>query len=199
MWTPRPWSGDWEREDAHAALAEIVIGASGPGGDADFRRFVLELRGRQRLTWSQFFAYRLRGGAGQTDGNLNEAAAADTTDASPRPDLPFAWRFRSGGIGTLRGHQFQEFAGDRELLGTLEYGLELPRQIRPILFIDSGRTWVGRERHGGGVGGSGPWLVDGGVGLQLGAGPLSGRLDLARDLRAERSTARLSFRLGFPF
>ena len=82
-------------------------------------------------------------------------------------------------------------------LGTLEYGLDLDRNWEPVLFVDGGKAWNESNHRTGGVGGSGPLALDGGLGLLLGSDAI--RIDVARDLRAEHAPARVSFRLSHTF
>lgn len=203
LWTARPKSEAWEREEADAALAEVMVGAVALGSEYDFFRLYLELRGRRRLTLGQFFGYKLALGAGEAEKIFPDKAADDVAPGFERPpaepDLPLPWQFRAGGVGTLRSQDFESSRGDRLVLLTLEYGFEAAPQVRPVLFLDTGRTWAAAFPRAGGLWNSGPFHVGGGVGLQLGTGPLSGRLDVARDLRENRAPARVTLRLGYPY
>ena len=55
--------------------------------------------------------------------------------------LPVQWEFQAGGIGTLRGHEFQQFHGDRTALATVEYSIDTGESIKTALFLDSGLAW----------------------------------------------------------
>ena len=107
--------------------------------------------------------------------------------------LPTQWQFFAGGVGSLRGHDFHEFAGDRLLLGTLEYGLDFGSAARPVLFVDGGKAWNESQDAGDGVAGSGKLALDGGVGFLFGSDGF--RVDVARNLRAERAAAIVTVRM----
>ncbi len=179
---------------AHAILAEMQA-AGGPLGDE--RRFVRvwgEMRGNRRVSSTQFVSYRIGGGW------TPEGEQPVTEDGSRDPSrLPEQWRFEAGGPGSLRGHEFQAFRGDRILLATLEYGLEPYGDLQPVMFVDWGKAWYQCQSESGGIGGSGPLEMGGGMGVAFGKGALAGRLDVARDLRAKRAPARVLLRLGVPF
>ena len=111
--------------------------------------------------------------------------------------LPRQWQFQAGGVGSLRGHDFQEFQGDRLALASLEYGVDVGANVAPVLFVDGGMAWNESKNANGGIAGSGPMALDGGIGLLLGADGL--RIDIARDLRKERAPARVTVRLANSF
>jgi hemolysin activation/secretion protein len=98
-----------------------------------------------------------------------------------------------GGIGTLRGHEFKEFAGDQFfLLNAEQYCRIRKRSLFVFAFLDCGAAWFG----------SGNWdrqrpALDGGVGIRLGEGPLS--LHVARDLRDGAAPVLCGVRLGGSF
>ena len=68
--------------------------------------------------------------------------------------LPFQKRFELGGLSTLRGFRFKEFAGDRLLLSNIEYNISPSifsrhfmffDDIRLIFFGDIGAAWYAEE------------------------------------------------------
>ena len=68
--------------------------------------------------------------------------------------LPFQKQFELGGISTLRGFDYKEFAGDRLLLANVEYNLSPSifsrdflffDDIRLIFFGDVGSAWYAKE------------------------------------------------------
>jgi hypothetical protein len=185
MWAFGPIPNVWEDANAHALLLDAQGSGGALGGPREFVRLWGELRGRQKLTPSQFLGYRLTGGT----------ATTGTLDAEGSR-LPRQWRFRAGGVGSLRGQEFDQYEGDRILLGTLEYGINPGYQLRPVLFLDWGKAW---NRSSDGTAGEVPYALDGGVGLQLGTGLTSARVDAARDLRAQRAPVRVTFRFGVPY
>jgi hypothetical protein len=189
IWAISAGSRTWEDKDTHVFLVDAQASGGSLGGERKFLRLWAEQRGRQRLTPFQFIGYRLAGGW-TPQGNPEGRSASR---------LPPQWQFQAGGIGSLRAHDFQEFRGDRVTLMTVEYGVIIKEKVRPVLFVDGGKAWNQEERLSGGIGGSGPMALDGGVGLQLGSGMTSARLDVARDLRVKRGPAWVSLRLSVPF
>lgn len=188
IWALSAGQESWENRSTHVFLTDAQASGGELGGEREFVRFWAEQRGRQRLTPSQFFGYRLAGG-------WTPRGTADTTGSR----LPAQWQFQAGGVGSLRAHEYQAFRGDRIALFTAEYGLVLDEKVRPVLFLDGGKAWNQVEDRSGGIGGSGPLALDGGLGFQLGEGPTSARLDIARNLRMKRSGAAVSFRVSMPY
>lgn len=175
---------------ALAPVPALLVDALWTGGELDaprtFMRLYGEHRGQVRLNRSQALGYRVGGG---------------TTLEGPRGEdesrLPLQWQFQAGGVGSLRGHDFQAFRGDRVVLLTAEYAIDVGGEVQPMLFLDSGKAWNEADDRAGGVFGSGPLELDGGLGLQLGRrGP---RVDVARDLRREHAEAKVSVRFALPY
>jgi outer membrane protein insertion porin family len=99
------------------------------GGDFDFALYQANIRRYNRLSGNQFLAFRVK--AGTTDRELS--------DIHPR-------RFYLGGIGTLRGYSFKEFAGDKMVLINAEYWIMTGWPlgfggIGLVFFADSGYAW----------------------------------------------------------
>jgi hypothetical protein len=98
-----------------------------------------------------------------------------------------------GGIGTLRGHQFQRFSGDQFFLVNAEQYCRLrKRSVYGFAFLDYGAAWFG----------SGNWgrqkpALDGGLGLRLGEGPLA--FHVAKNLRESGSPVLFGVRMGGTF
>jgi hypothetical protein len=177
------WGPDLDR----ALLVDAQWSGGELGGEERwFTRLWAEHRGWVEISPAQSVGYRVLGGA--------TPQGWTATDGSR---LPEQWQFQLGGVGSLRGHEFQEFRGDRVLLGTLEYGLDLETNVRPVLFVDGGMAWNESDQRSGGIAGSGPLAVDGGAGLLFGSDGL--RIDAARDLRAERAPVRVTMRLSQSF
>ena len=185
------WTGGgdrslWGPDLTRALLIDAIWSGGDLGGERWFTRVWAEHRGWIQISPAQSLGYRIQGG-GAPQGN----AAADGSL------LPVQWQFQAGGVGSLRGHRFQEFRGDRMLLGTLEYGLDVDANARPVLFVDGGMAWNESDDRNEGVAGSGPLALDGGVGVLFGSDGM--RIDVARDLRAVRAPARVSVRLSRSF
>lgn len=104
----------------------------------DFDRYIFDIRRYQPITYGENLDFRLRAG-------------------SSRGDLPFQLQFDLGGLSTLRGYKFKEFADDsvnqynRLLLGNIEYRIHGRRNplnsfmggdLSLILFADAGYVWA---------------------------------------------------------
>ena len=104
----------------------------------DFDRFIFDIRRYQPITYGENLDFRVRVG-------------------SSRGDLPPQFQFDLGGISTLRGYKFKEFAHDsanpynRLILGNIEYRIHgrrnplntfLGGDISLILFADAGYVWT---------------------------------------------------------
>ncbi len=186
--------GRWAREERRMSgpspMAAVSIDVQRiertPRGLAPFTRVWLEHRGEARLTPAQGIGYRFA--AGMTP------RGAAPSDGSR---LPRQWQFEAGGIGSLRGTKDGHFQGDRLALATAEYVLHFSPEFQTALFLDSGKAWDQSNDRSGGIAGSGRLALDGGVGVRVGNDGL--RIDVARDLRAERASARVTVRLSTPY
>ncbi|MBK8231625.1 MAG: BamA/TamA family outer membrane protein [Candidatus Eisenbacteria bacterium] len=200
---PEIESGDWSTLSVRAAwseaprrlqestplrslFVETQWGGGVLGDGRAFTRVWAEHRGSAYLSPSQSIGYRVGGG-------FAPVGIVDSTGSR----LPTQWQFQAGGVGSLRGHKFREFVGDRTVLGTVEYQIDPADGFQTSLFIDTGLAWNESAAEGGGIGGSGPLALDGGIGLTLGTQGL--RIDVARDLRKERAPARITARLSLPY
>lgn len=103
----------------------------------DFDRYIVDIRRYQPITYGENLDFRLRAG-------------------SSRGDLPTQLQFDLGGLSTIRGYKFKEFANDsinefnRMLLGNIEYRIHGRRnplnrfmggEVSLILFADAGYVW----------------------------------------------------------
>jgi hypothetical protein len=101
----------------------------------DFTLFGFEITRYNRLSRHQLLDFRLKGGI------------ADNS-------LPLQYKFYLGGIGSLRGYKFQEFAGgDKMILANVEYKIapdikyEIADNVRLgistnlVIFVDTGYVW----------------------------------------------------------
>ncbi len=104
-----------------------------PDEIVNFDRYLIDIRRFQPIGHGENIDFRLRAG-------------------SARGYLPLQYRFDLGGISTLRGYEFKEFAdGDRMILGNLEYriygggglldDIDLFDDLNLILFGDAGLVW----------------------------------------------------------
>lgn len=185
-WTGGKDRSIWGPDLRRALLVDVIWSGGDLGGERWFTRVWAEHRGWIQISPAQSLGYRIQGG-GTPQGVV----------ASDQSLLPVQWQFQAGGVGSLRGHRFQEFRGDRLILGTLEYGLDVDANARPVLFLDGGMAWNESDNRAGGIAGSGPLALDGGIGVLFGCDGL--RVDVARDLRARRAPARVSLRLERSF
>lgn len=172
--------------EPRTVLAEAQWGGGVLGDGRAFTRLWGEHRGYVALSPSQTVGYRMTGGFAPV-GSRGMGASR----------LPEQWQFQAGGIGSLRGHRFQEFSGDRLLLGTIDYQIDPGDAIKTALFLDTGMAWNEADHQSGGIAGSGPLALDGGLGITLGDERI--RIDVARDLRRERASARVTARLSVPY
>lgn len=188
FWATHQGRSLWGEGSGPAVFVDAQWSGGALGGERWFTRLWAEHRGDVRLSPAQHLRYRVSGG-------MTPQGIEDETGST----LPPQWQFQAGGIGSLRGHRYQEYRGDRAVLGTLEYGLDFGTdvELEPVLFVDGGKAWNESDHQTGGVGGSGPLAMDGGLGLLLGSDAI--RVDVARNLRAERAPARVSVRLSHAF
>lgn len=95
---------------------------AGFGGDFDFQKYTVDGQRYVRAGRSQVWALRARYGIG--NGDISEFN-----------------QYRIGGQGSLRGYREDQFRGDREFLGTLEYRFPIVKKVQGALFTDWGGAW----------------------------------------------------------
>lgn len=95
---------------------------AGFGGDFDFQKYTVDGQRYIRAGHSQVFALRARYGVGT--GDISEFN-----------------QYRIGGQGSLRGYREDQFRGDREFLGTVEYRFPVVKKVQGALFTDWGGAW----------------------------------------------------------
>lgn len=95
---------------------------AGFGGDFDFQKYTVDGQRYIRAGRSQVWALRARYGIG--NGDISEFN-----------------QYRIGGQGSLRGYREDQFRGDREFLGTLEYRFPIVKKVQGALFTDWGGAW----------------------------------------------------------
>lgn len=95
---------------------------AGFGGDFDFQKYTVDGQRYIRAGRSQVWALRARYGIG--NGDISEFN-----------------QYRIGGQGSLRGYREDQFRGDREFLGTLEYRFPIIKKVQGALFTDWGSAW----------------------------------------------------------
>jgi outer membrane protein assembly factor BamA len=108
--------------------------------------------------------------------------------------LPHQSQYALGGIGTLRGFRFKEFAGgDKMLLLNAEYRMELKLGgLQGAFFVDSGEVFRHNEEFD-----IDRLHTNVGVGIQDSDGDI--RLDIAKAIKESDSPVRFTFRLNRTF
>ncbi|MCK4512752.1 BamA/TamA family outer membrane protein [bacterium] len=152
---------------------------SATGGDYDYRRTLLKTRRYFRLSPTQTLNVRVSWGV------------ANGTD------FPSHKLFHLGGMGNLRGYDYNEFEGKHLFFASVEYGVHVIEDLELIYFADAGRAWFGTA----------PTTYDSdemnyniGIGLRLGApGVGDVRVDVARPATTEDADIRVILRLETAF
>ena len=159
--------------------------------DFYFNQYILELRHYVTISRNERLDLRLKLG-------------------SAEGDLPVQKLFELGGISTLRGFDFKEYAGDRLLLANIEYNLSpsifsrdffLFDDIRLILFSDIGSAWFSNENskftEGFGILKFNSLKSDIGVAFSNWDGTV--RLNIAKRMDTNKDPMVLTFRIAKPF
>ncbi|MFC1717328.1 POTRA domain-containing protein [Candidatus Poribacteria bacterium] len=115
-----------KRNPNNGWLNTLSVEHAGLDSDFNFNLYKANIRRYNRLGRNQHFFLRVK---------------AATTDRS-LPGL-HPRKLYLGGIGTLRGYWFKEFAGDKMLLINAEYWIITgwPPGIGVVFFVDSGYAW----------------------------------------------------------
>lgn len=105
-------------------LGNISVEYAGKDLESDFNYtlYQFNITRYNRISSDHAFDFRIKGSL--------------STEKLPRQKL-----FYLGGIGTIRGYDFKEFAGDNMLLINLEYSLKISQHIWSLIFLDSGYTF----------------------------------------------------------
>ncbi len=166
------------------------------GGDAEFKRYVGDLR-----------RYQPVGRGTRVDLRLRLATA--------KGPLPSQYIYNLGGLGSLRGYGFKEFSGDRMVLFNAEYWIDAETHWRgqvPLddmgfgVFFDMGSAWWANNPRDpfdqldtlvgqGGVDGEMELVKSLGFAVALD----DVRFNLARPLDAEEDAWQFSLRFGRAF
>ncbi len=164
---------------------------SGLNSDFYFNQYIVELRHYIPISRSERLDFRTK--LGSSEG-----------------DLPGQKLFELGGISTLRGFQFKEFAGDRMIMANVEYVLSPSvfnrdflffDDIRMIFFGDIGSTWFSPENS--------KWTdgfnhlkfndMKSDIGIALSSWDGTIRLNLAKRTDTNVDPMVLTFRIAKPF
>ncbi len=152
---------------------------SATGGDYDYRKTLLRTRRYFRLSPTQTLNMRVSWGI------------ANGTD------FPSHKLFHLGGMGNLRGYDYNEFEGKHMFFASVEYGVHVIEELELIYFADAGRAWFGTAPT---EYASDEMNYDIGIGLRLdapGAGDV--RIDVARPATTEDADIRVILRLAATF
>jgi outer membrane protein assembly factor BamA len=158
-------------------LAEYAGGMT--GGDYDYRKTFLETHRYLRLSPTQTLNLRVSWGL------------ANGTD------FPSHKLFHLGGMGNLRGYDYNEFEGKHLFFASVEYGVHMIEDLEIIYFADAGRAWFGTAPV---EYSSDEMNYDVGIGVRLdapGAGDM--RIDVARPTTTEDADIRVILRLETVF
>lgn len=146
------------------------------GSDYEYRRISLDAARKLRISGTQVLA--LRGSWGIGSGT----------------DFPSHRLFYLGGLGTLRGYEYREFAGKNLFFASAEYGVRVRPSVEIIYFVDSGEVWYGTSGF--------EWddlKSSMGIGVRFEApGVGDVRINVARPMTTEEADTVVSLRLVFP-
>ncbi len=144
-------------------------------GDRTFKRYLIDLRRYQPVGPGSRLDLRLRG-------------------ATAKGRLPSQYRYRIGGLGSVRGYEDKVFEGDRVALLNAQYWLDMDRHwgwglpvdgVGVGVFFDAGAVWSAKDLSDP-FEGFDQLTVDGdfkrSVGLSIGSSNGGVRLDFARPL-----------------
>ncbi len=156
----------------------------------DYDRFVLDIRRYIPVGLKENFDFRLRVGTSR--------------GAVPQQSL-----FYLGGISTLRGYDYKEFAGNRMVLANIEYRLNSEDRLRDvllveefnlILFYDTGLAWFAEgDKLSDGFGSLSRSRLKSNIGVALSDPDGRVRLNLARRLDGRSKDLVVTFRINRAF
>jgi len=106
--------------------------------------------------------------------------------------LPAQKLWSTGGIGTLRGHDYKVFTGDQFFVMNAELYRRARKNLWAFTFLDAGTAWFGRDN----LSRQRPAL-DAGLGLRIADGPAA--ITVGKNLRDSGSKPLVGVRLGGSF
>ncbi|KAA3653236.1 MAG: hypothetical protein DWQ10_18605 [Calditrichaeota bacterium] len=186
------------RDDKDSPFSGWFITASGMWNKShdesayDYDRFILDLRRYIPLRYGENFDIRLRVGTG-------------------RGYMPRQHLFYLGGISTLRGFEYKDFAGDRLVLANIEYrfgnhsrrfrGDSILDPFNFILFFDTGRAWFAdsNDKYNQGFKQLSWDLMHSNIGIALTDDEGRVRLNIAKSVDAGPSDLIVTFRINRAF
>ncbi len=149
------------------------------GGDYDYDKVFLESRRYFRISPTQ--TLKLRASWGTASGTC----------------FPSHKLFHLGGIGNLRGYDYNEFEGKHLFFASLDYGVRASNDLEIIYFADAGRAWFSTAPVDYD---SDEMNYDVGIGIRIdapGAGNI--RIDVARPATTEDADIKVILRLDTVF
>ncbi|MFC2088883.1 BamA/TamA family outer membrane protein, partial [Calditrichota bacterium] len=169
----------------------MEVSNSGLNSDFYFNQYIFELRHYLPLSRRERLDFRLK--LGSSEGNL-----------------PFQKMYELGGISSLRGFQFKEFAGDRLILANFEYVLSPSvfsrdlfffDDVRLILFSDVGSTWFSSDNSKWNKGFDHLKFNDlkSDLGIALSSWDGTVRLNIAKRTDTNKNPMMITFRIAKPF
>ncbi|HKK82718.1 MAG TPA: BamA/TamA family outer membrane protein [Atribacterota bacterium] len=143
------------------------------GGDYTYRKYDLDLR---TYLSTDIFDDAERNDTRITNTINDGVLAMRAVGGFGDRELPSFAQYEIGGLGTVRGYDYKEFAGDSNLIFNVEYRFPLADNLQGVVFADLGNAWdfgesisIADLKFGKGVGirfdtAIGPISIDYGIG-----------------------------------
>jgi len=143
------------------------------GGDYTYRKYDLDLR---TYLSTDIFDDDERNDTRITNTINDGVLAMRAVGGFGDRELPSFAQYEIGGLGTVRGYDYKEFAGDSNLIFNVEYRFPLADNLQGVVFADFGNAWdfgesisIADLKFGKGVGirfdtAIGPISIDYGIG-----------------------------------
>jgi len=108
------------------------------GGDFTYRKYDLDLR---TYLSTDVFDEDKRDDSKITSTINDGVLAMRVVGGYGDRDLPSFAEYEIGGLGTIRGYEYKEFAGDLSLVFNIEYRFPLADNLQGVVFADWGNAW----------------------------------------------------------
>ncbi|MBN2396187.1 MAG: BamA/TamA family outer membrane protein [Candidatus Atribacteria bacterium] len=109
-------------------------------GDYDYRKYDVDLRAY--LSTDIFDEEDLKTQDSKLVNTINEGVIAlRAIGGFGNKDLPSFAKYEIGGLGTVRGYDYEEFVGDTSLVFNIEYRFPLSDNLQGVVFADWGNAW----------------------------------------------------------
>jgi len=109
------------------------------GGDYTYRKYNFDLR--TYLSTDIFDEDSQNANTKLTDTINDGVVAMRVKGGFGDRDLPSFAKYEIGGLGTIRGYDYEEFQGDSSLIFNLEYRFPLSDNLQGVVFADWGNAW----------------------------------------------------------